>query len=627
MGLLFLAFLLLVSISVAASFWTIETQKKDALVINLAGRQRMLIQQMTKDALQIEKEGQRAHVLALQEGIRPFDQTLWAFINGGQAPYLPDYAVDIPATQNPDILAALDQVQRTWDAFRGHLDLIMTTAPDSPDFITAFQAVEQLSPELVQQADEVVRLYETTATQKVTRLRWIQVAFFASILALLAIDSLLVQKFVVGPLHTLGSVAKRIGQGNLDTQVETTGPREIALLAHSFDTMRAQLKASQEEQLAWAEELETRVAQRTRELAALHEVSCEISSRLDINHVLRSVADKTQELLGCQVAVLCLLEGGPKLRAFSGPPEALCKNQAAAQHRPAKEPMLPYGTDDCAGSCGILAASYRVSHLEAPLRAGQDTIGVLCVGSPKAEFFSDEAADLLAKLAGSAAVALENARLYEQAERVAMLEERQRIAAEMHDGLAQTLTYLRLKTEQATEFVETGRSEEAMGELQRVDEAIVQASWEARRSITNLQKGPQSPQALQDRLAEMVDQFTRDGGPPTELVVRSQATLLLTPGQTEQVLRVVSESLLNVRHHAQAGGIIVCLEQQDGEATVTVEDDGRGFDPKAPPMDDNAHFGLSIMRARAARIGGQLAIHSALGQGTRVILAWSVDDK
>jgi two-component system nitrate/nitrite sensor histidine kinase NarX len=632
MGLLFLAFFLLVSISVAATSWTIETQKKDALVINLAGRQRMLIQQMSKEALQIEKEGDEAptSLMGLQEAARTFDQTLVALINGGSAPYLPDHPVDVPATQSPAILTRLHQVQQTWETFRGHLEVMLATDPSNPDFAASVRAVERLSPELVQQADEVVRLYETTSAQKVARLRWIQTAFFAGALGLLAVGFWMTQRSIVKPLRRLGSVAERIGQGDLNTPVQVTGPQEITRLAHNFDTMRAQLKTSQAELVAWTDELETRVAQRTRELAALHEVSREISSRLDINHVLRSVTDKAQELLGAEVAFLCLLDGQGhvlNLQAFSGPQEAVSGTRALVQ-RPlvgrvlAGDRALPCGVDGCTGSCGILAAPFQASHLAAPLRVGQHVIGALCVGGSEAGLFSDEATDLLTKLANSAAIALENARLYEQAERVAMLEERQRIAAEMHDGLAQTLNYLRLKVEQAAEGVEAGRGAQAMDDLRHMGAAITQASQEVRQSIANLQEGPQIPLALQDRLAEMVEEFTAQDGPPVDLALRRQVPVCLPPGETEQVLRVVREALLNARRHAQARHITLCLEQQGSELRVSVEDDGQGFNPQAPALDGGHHFGLSIMRARAARIGGQLAIHSRPGRGTRVSLAW-----
>ena len=635
MGLLFLAFFLLVSISVAATYWTVDTQKQDALIINLAGRQRMLIQQMTKEALQVERSGDQAHAhrVALQEAARTFDQTLWAFIGGGQAPYLSDRTVEVPATHNPDILAGLHQVHQTWDTFRHHLDVVVATEPGSPEFATALQAVERLSPTLVQQADEVVRLYETESSQKVARLRGIQATFFVSALILLVIGFVITQQAAVNPLRILGSAAGRIGQGDLDTPIAVSGPQEVEHLAHSFDTMRAQLKASQEKLVAWAEELETRVAQRTRELTALYEVSREISSRLDIHHVLRSVTDKARQLLDGEVATLCLMEEtGQALNvgAVSGPQAALSDTRTSARHPTVAEVLtgegaLPCGSEGCAEGCNILAPPFRTSHLAAPLRVGDQVIGALCVGSSRPGHFSGEAIGLLTKLANSAAIALENARLYQQAERVAMLEERQRIAAEMHDGLAQTLNYLGLKTEQAVEYLRGGQEARAVNELQQIQAAIDRASQEVRQSIANLHQGPQRRQALQDRLAEVVEEFAADGGPPVEMVIEQQPPLLLPPDEAEQVVRVVREAMLNARHHAQASRITLRARWQGPQAAVAVEDDGCGFDPTAPPADGKKHFGLSIMRARAARIGGQIIVTSTPGQGTRVVLTWPLE--
>jgi len=637
MGLLFLAFFLLVSTAVLATFWAIDTQKQDALVINLAGRQRMLIQQMVKDALYIKKgEGDEdAHRADLQWATRTFGQTLAALLDGGQAPYLSGLVVEVPPTRDRDILAKLGQVDDTWTVFHQHLGVMAAVEPDSPDFDAAARVIERLSPDLTRQADEVVRSYETASAQKIARLRWIQAGFLASALALLAAGFLVIHKSVLRPLSGLASIAARIGQGDLSTPVQVNGPHEIKLLTHSLDRMRSEMKASQQELMGWSGELETRVAQRTRELAALHEVSREISSHLDIGDVLSSVTDKAWELLGGEVAFLCLLEDDCRtlgLQASSGPQAAVRAARVSAQHPPADrvlagEVALPCGVDDCAGSCGILAASYRISHLAAPLWVGERAIGALCVGSSQAGLFSGEAAGLLTKLAGSASIALENAHLFGQAERAAILEERQRIAAEMHDGLAQTLNYLKLKVERASGWITAGRSQDGLGELQHMGAAIAQASREVRQAIASLQEDSQARPALQNELSRIVGEFSAAGQPPIELAVKLQAPLVLPPGQAAQVLSVVREALLNACRHAQASHITVCLKQQAGEAEVGVEDDGRGFDPGAPPVDGGSHFGLSIMRARAAHIGGRFTIYSAVGHGTRVTLAWPAEDE
>jgi len=112
MGLLFTAFFLLVTVSVGATFWGIEAQKKDALVINLAGRQRMLVQQTTRLALEIEKSKDDSQVTALQEVSNAFEQTLRASTNGGLAPYLPGSTVEVPAPYDVELRDQLQQVQR-----------------------------------------------------------------------------------------------------------------------------------------------------------------------------------------------------------------------------------------------------------------------------------------------------------------------------------------------------------------------------------------------------------------------------------------------------------------------------------------------------------------------------------
>jgi signal transduction histidine kinase len=237
--------------------------------------------------------------------------------------------------------------------------------------------------------------------------------------------------------------------------------------------------------------------------------------------------------------------------------------------------------------------------------------------------FPGEAVLLLTELANSAAIAVENARLYGRAEQAATLEERQRIAAEMHDGLAQMISYLGLQVDQAADLVTAGQGEAAVERLQRLRSAAEQASVEVRRAIASLQQDPQRPQSLQDRLARLAADHSEAGGPVIELILLSQEPLMLTTDTCEEVLRVVGEALLNARRHAGARRVGIRMEQAGGEASVTIEDNGCGFDPAALP-EGGQHFGLSIMRARAARLGGRLTVASAPGRGTQVKLIWPV---
>ncbi|MFQ5593516.1 MAG: HAMP domain-containing protein [Anaerolineae bacterium] len=624
--LLFLGFLLLITGSVIATVVGLQTTAQDALVINLAGRQRMLLQAMTRHALEAEKHpDDLSHRDELTEAADTFGATLKALADGGPAPYTPDRTVSLPPARDPQIRDKLDLVQQRWSAFRLEMETVREASPDDPALARAVTAGVQQSLPLVATMDGAVQAFEQAATAKVRRLRMMQALFLAGALLLALLGYGFTSRTIIRPLQRLQQVAHEIGGGELAKPVPSLGHDEVGQLAQSLETMRQQLYAARED-------LEAQVARRTRELEALYKVSREVSSRLDINHVLRSVTDKARELLQAEVSVLCLLdEAGQALdpQAVSGPSAALSGTRESAQHLLASQVLaghraLPCGVDGCGGTCTILAAPFRVDHLAAPLRVGDRVTGALCVGSSQAGAFSTDEVSLLTRLANSAAVALENARLYEQAERVATLEERQRIAADMHDGVAQTLSYLGFKTEEVAGLVDAGQAEMADEVLRRMREAIDHASQDVRRSIASLQADPKPRRELQDSLAELVDEFSMEGRPAVDLVVRIPKPLLLSFDDTGQVLRVVQEALLNARRHAEAEHVTIFLEQQAAETVVTVEDDGRGFNPEAPPVDGNSHFGLRIMRARAARIGGRIMIDSAPGHGTRVILAWPV---
>lgn len=627
--LLLITFFMLVVVSVGATFWSLENQKRDASIINLAGRQRMLVQQMTREALEIGMAQADPNIQMLQESIQNYELTLQALINGGEAPYQPAGSVTLPAAQDPKLVKNLNEVELVWQDYRGNLQVILTQPASTPAFKAALQQVESLSIDLVQKSDAVVRLYEAASNQKVVRLRWIQIIFLGSALLLLAVGAWMVRNNVVNPLHDLGQAAKRIGGGDLSTPVEVDGLEEIELLENNFNQMRAQLQDSREQSLVWMEQLEQKVAQRTQELEALYTVSREISSRLSIEDVLCSITQKTKELLNCDVAFLCVLnEPGQtmSLISSSGPDGAIARHNSPVDSTTAGRVLASDRAlrcdQGCRGYCEIVAAPYRTSHIAAPLKIEQQIIGALCVGSMSQNEFGEDAANALTKLANVAAVALQNARLYNQAERLATSEERQRIAAEMHDGLAQTLSYTKLIVNQAALQLEAGQVDIAMQTLENVNSALNQAIEDIRRAIASLQEQGPLTESLQEQLEALVMEFT-DDDPKVEWSSKVQAPVMLSRQVSQQVQRVAKEALLNARRHSHASRISLCLDQIDGDYCLCITDNGQGFDSNTTISGNGQqHFGLNIMHARAARISGNLNINSIPGKGTEVTLAW-----
>ncbi|MBN8654260.1 MAG: type IV pili methyl-accepting chemotaxis transducer N-terminal domain-containing protein [Anaerolineae bacterium] len=623
---LFTAFVLLVMVSVGITYWGLQTQGQDALVINLAGRQRMLVQQMTRLAFQLGN-GDDSASAALQESEQTFSQTLSALQHGGSAPYLADSVINLPATSDPQIQTALREVESSWRQYRSTLET-MTAASNSYSLQTT---LELQSNDLVRKADAVVNLYEATSTAKVNRLRAIQVTFLAGALVLLVVGAWMTRRSLLNPLQVLGLAAKRLGENQLDAPIQVEGPEEMRALSDAFDEMRTRLQVTRNELIQLNITLEQRVAQRTQELETLNEVSREISSRLDIQQVLNSVTEKARALLGGEAAALCLVDESQhwlKLQTLSGPKHAVVGNMTRVDNEFANavlagEGAMICGMSSCQGGCRMLADEYRTSHLAAPLRIGDRVIGALCVGSLAQNQFASESADMLTKLANVAAIALENARLFAQAERVATLEERRRVAAEMHDGLGQTLSYLGLMTDQVVEFLSDGEEGAALERLRKTRETIGKATSDVRRAINSLMDETPANKDLWTRLRETLDEVASQHG--LESVWRSDVDSAPEPSpQTaEQVYNITREALVNAARHANAKSVSVQVGQNNGNYFVIVEDDGNGFDPsQAAP---SGHFGLQIMQARAKHIGGEISLQSRQGSGTRVTLTWQME--
>jgi two-component system nitrate/nitrite sensor histidine kinase NarX len=626
---LFIAFVLLVLTSVGATFWGVKAQQKDALVINLSGRQRMLIQLMTRLAIESQDDETNA---TLAQAEKTFEQTLSALENGGETTYLPDDFVTLPQTKDTEIKLALSRVRGDWQQFRTSIDVIQSMPQDDAGFPAAIQDLEAQSALLAQQTDRVVQLYEASAITKLNILRNIQIIFLLLALVLLGAGAVITRQSLLQPLTELGVAAARLGENDLEYPVKVQGPEEMRNLSQSFDGMRVNLNSARQELIDLNNNLERRVFQRTQELEALNIVSQEITSRLDIEQVLNSVAEKSRVLMDGEVSFLCLLDANQQhlnLQTFSGAGDAAVGDTTIVNEHDltvtivGSEKAVVCGIDTCHDGCSILSQKYRGSHLAAPLHANGHIIGALCVGSSSPQRFGEESAEMLTKLANTAAIALENARLYEQAERIATLEERRRIAAEMHDGLGQTLSYLGLMTDQVVDFLSSGKEEAAMERLHHTRETIEKATGDVRKAINSLMDENPISQDLCDQLAVIAKEFSNKSNSAINWTLNEKISCKCSPEMNEQVIHIVREALTNAVNHAHASQIDISFSQVDDGYVLKIDDNGKGFDSSQPRP--AGHFGIQIMKARALRVGGSLTVHSTPGQGTQVSLSFPAE--
>ena len=376
------------------------------------------------------------------------------------------------------------------------------------------------------------------------------------------------------------------------------------------------------------------------ELTLLHQVSIFLTSTLDSARIYDQIAEQSVKLLSCQTAGILAWEEeeqqirlvasygmdeaeGATLQAMPEGPECLweiaTRHQTVAIDDAQLDPRVPLAWKDELNVQALLCV---------PMWGAEEPLGSLVLMDRQAaRHWRPGELELIESFVNRATVALMNANLHKQLEWAAALEERQRIAADMHDGLAQIVSILGLKVDEVMELVDAGSDREAVDELSDIREIVEQVSVDVRRSIASLHETPQPRRSLQEMLFDLPDQLPLEGGPAVDFVFRVQEPLFLPRDQGTQALPVVQEALLNARRHARAQHITLLLERQGQEVSITVEDDGRGFEPGAWWESSQDHFGLSIMHARAARIGARLQVDSTPGQGTRVALILPLDGR
>lgn len=443
---------------------------------------------------------------------------------------------------------------------------------------------------------------------------------------------------IVRPVPRLAQAAAKIAQGDLSTPVAVQGSSELRTLAENFETMRQHLQSSRDELAAWAQTLEQRVAQRSQELAALSEVVSFASRTQSRNALLQTALRQSLAVMNAEMGGIWIADVGGTLHMAAGEGFNPELNSHLATFAPGEGLLgqvhvqgAPLALDDISQAPRLSRAVVKKQGLHAfaavPLRIHGRNLGVMGMFSYAQQGFTPEAVALAASIAQQIALTLDNIALVEQvqaqARDVASLHERERIAGEIHDGIAQTLGYLYLQTDRLATETTSDPPEATRQRLLQMQEVLGKASQEVRQFISHLKEVPAPPARLSESLGGEVRRLADELNLRVELEF-DQADDVLAPASVgTELLRIVGEALRNARRHGQAGTAHIVLQRRNGHACLSIRDDGRGFDPAQPPNDGRSHFGLSVMRARAARIGGELAIISSPGEGTEVQVLWT----
>jgi signal transduction histidine kinase len=273
-----------------------------------------------------------------------------------------------------------------------------------------------------------------------------------------------------------------------------------------------------------------------------------------------------------------------------------------------------------------------------PLLVEGRAVGGIGLGFKATRTFSERSREFMLALAYQCAQALERARLYE-AERQARTEaeaaqqhlallaetrERNRLAQELHDNVAQALGYLNLKIGMTNMLLEQSELQEVKANLQELKNVIGEAYTDVREEIFNLRAKVSVGLGFLEMLDRYIDKYRRFYKLDIQLVKDTEEAFFEFPPEVgPQIIRTIQEALINIRKHARVDKAMIRLWQEGDQVCITVEDKGQGFDPAKLTKPESSSFGLQIMRERVKSVGGNFEIESKPGQGTRITLRYS----
>jgi two-component system nitrate/nitrite sensor histidine kinase NarX len=425
-----------------------------------------------------------------------------------------------------------------------------------------------------------------------------------------------------GPNATLTSMTLRTRQGkDLDVALGVTdlGDGEFAVI---FWDMSERIRLEREQ------------ARRRRQAEALYQVGREMAAVVDLDRNLERLLDKARVVMEADVAGWgTLTEPAHELtwQAMVGSSPDFTEAPLGLKDSVTGRVLgagRAYVTQNLAAdlqvneeAANLVLAEGIQAAMAVPLKVRDRQYGVLFVGHRRRVPMSDEDLLLLSNLGSHLSIAVENTDLLARMQHMAALEERQRLAREVHDSFGQILTFMKMRLHLMEGMARSGDRDHLLSEILEVRSVLKESHEEVRRSIYQLKESGPPLTPLWDRWAEHMRLFQGQTRIQVEMTGREAVPAHLPERVEDQVTRVIQEALVNVRNHSGAEHVRFDAWEDGGDLVLAIVDDGCGFSLEQRKQDGGYHFGLDIMRERIESVGGRLKITSEEGRGTYVELA------
>jgi signal transduction histidine kinase len=374
--------------------------------------------------------------------------------------------------------------------------------------------------------------------------------------------------------------------------------------------------------------------ERLSEMVGLGAVGAALIEERNLERVLRTVSEQVMRLTGADSCGVVLLSPEAtthppgeelELAVVTGPAGGLREGQRLPLFGSIAGEAIRTGKPILSNNLRRDPRAFRAmvertdigAMLTVPLQTSERTVGAINAQARPGRRFGTRDIEIVTLFAQQAAVAIENARLYERGRELAVAEERNRLAREIHDTLAQGFTGIILQLEVAKSLLpDDPAAADARERLQKAQELARVSLTEARRSVWNLRPTPLQGRSLPDAVRASLDEWGRTAGVATACAVEGTSRPLPADVETT-LLRVTQEALNNIRKHAAATQVDLLLRVEADSVLLRVCDDGAGFSGAGRP-EQGGGFGLIGMRERLGRVGGLLTIQSTPGRGTCV---------
>lgn len=603
------ALLLLALTSIGLTLWVTWQIEGGAAAVNEAGRMRM----QTWRLAQTMAVGDAARVDAL---LHEFDASVAVLVQGD-----PSRPLFVPRDKGSQ--AAFADVQQGWAALRGQWQA--RPWPPAPEAAVQAEA-------FAGRIDAFVSAIERQLSLLTALLNAFQFMMMALTLASAVALMYSAYLFVFNPLSRLASGLARVSRGDLAARVEVASKDEFGALSEGFNQMAQTLQGLYQNLEARVQEKTLRLQTQNARLAALHEAAAFVAHAATLEELAQGFARQVRRVAGADASAVrwsdesnrrYLLLGSDCLPQTMLDEEhciatGLCGcGQPKAEASTRVIPIQALGAADPLGHC---ARAGFDTVINVPVRMQERLVGELNLFYRGATTLAADDRALLEALASHLAGAIESLRAAALERESAVAEERGLLARELHDSIAQSLAFLKIQAgllRSALARQDAPQIEHALAEL---DAGVHESLSDVRELLIHFRTRTNA-EDIAPALQTTLRKFEHQTGLATHLAIEGD-DMPLAPDVQLQVLHVVQEALSNVRKHARASQVWVEV-QQAPRWRVQVRDDGCGFGAERGAAAE-LHVGLGIMRERAQRIGAEVQVQSAPGEGTRVVLTLPV---